>query len=79
MVGTTEGIRTTLLMSSGSEPSLNDDRVGVLTSEGMSPRLDENVSAVIYTDSGENAVQTQNGNLLMSSNWQWHTQNQSQG
>ena len=54
MVGTTEGIRITLLMSSGSEPSLNDDKVGVLTSEGISPSSDENVSAVIYTDSGEN-------------------------
>jgi hypothetical protein len=54
MVGTTEGIRTTLLMSSGSEPSLNDDKVGVLTSDGISPNSVENVSAVIYTDSGEN-------------------------
>ena len=51
MVGTTEGIRMILLMSSGSEPSLNDDKVGVLTSEGISP---SSVSAVIYTDSGEN-------------------------
>jgi hypothetical protein len=41
-------------MSSGSEPSLNDDKVGVLTSEGISPSSDENVSAVMYTDSGEN-------------------------
>jgi hypothetical protein len=41
-------------MSSGSDPSLNDDKVGVLTSEGISPTSDENVSAVIYTDSGEN-------------------------
>ena len=54
MDGTTEGIRTTLLMSSGSEPSLNDDKVGVLTSEGMSPSSVENVSAVMYSDSGEN-------------------------
>ena len=54
MDGTTEGIRTTLLMSSGSEPSLNDDKVGVLTSEGISPSSVENVSAVIYSDSGEN-------------------------
>ena len=53
IVGTTEGIRITLLMSSGSEPSLNDDKVGVLTCEGISPSSDENVSAVIYTDSGE--------------------------
>ena len=53
MVGTTEGIRITLLMSSGSEPSLNDDKVGVLTSEGISPTSDENVSAVIYSESGE--------------------------
>ena len=54
MVGTTEGIRITLLMSSGSEPNLNDDKVGVLTSKGISPRSLENVLAVIYTDSGEN-------------------------
>jgi hypothetical protein len=54
MVGTTEGIQITLLMSSGSEPSLNDDKVGVLTSKGISPISDEKVSAVIYTDSGEN-------------------------
>ena len=40
-------------MSSGSEPSLNDDKVGVLTCEGISPSSDENVLAVIYTDSGE--------------------------
>ena len=51
---TTEGIRTTLLMSSGSEPNLNDDKVGVLTSEGISPSSVENVSAVIYSDSSEN-------------------------
>ena len=54
MVGTTEGIRTTLLMSSGSEPSLNEDKVGVLTSEGISPSSVEKESAVIYTESGEN-------------------------
>ena len=53
MVGTTEGIHITL-MSSGLEPSLNDDKVGVLASEGISPSSDENVSGVIYTDSSEN-------------------------
>jgi hypothetical protein len=45
-------------MSSGSEPSLNDDKMGVLTSEGISqaPSSVEKESAVIYrnTDSGEN-------------------------
>ena len=53
MVGTTEGIHIKL-MSSGLEPSLNDDKVGVLASEGISPSSDENVSGVIYTDSSEN-------------------------
>ena len=53
MVGTTEGIHITL-MSSGSEPSLNNNKVGVLASKGISPSSDENVSAVIYTDSSEN-------------------------
>ena len=53
MVGTTEAIHITL-MPSGSEPSLNNDKVGVLASEGISPSSDENVLAVIYTDSGEN-------------------------
>ena len=53
MIGTTEGVPITLPISSGSEPSLNDDNVGVLTSEGISPSSDEIVSAVIYTDSGE--------------------------
>ena len=53
MIGKTEGVRITLLISSGSEPRLNDDKVGVLSSEGISPSSDENVSAVIYTDSGE--------------------------
>ena len=53
MVGTIEGIFITLMLS-GSEPSLNDDKVGVLASEGISPSLDENVLAVIYTDSSEN-------------------------
>ena len=46
MEGTTEGIRTTL-MSSGSEPSFNDDKVGVLVSEGISPSSIENASAVM--------------------------------
>ena len=54
MVGATEGIRITLLMASDSEPNLNDDKVGVLNSEGMSPSSEKNVSAVIYTDSREN-------------------------
>ena len=58
MVRTTEGICITL-MSSGSEPSLNDDKVGVLASKGISPSSDENVSTVIYTDSSENDL----GNL----------------
>jgi hypothetical protein len=56
MDGTTEGIRTILLMSSGSEPNLNDDKVGVLASEGISPSSIENESAVIYADSGENRL-----------------------
>ena len=30
---------------SGSEPSLNDNKVGVLASEGISPSSDENVLA----------------------------------
>ena len=46
MVGTTEGILITL-MSSGLEPSLNDDKVGVLASKGISPSSDENILAVI--------------------------------
>ena len=53
MVRTTEGIHITL-MSSGSEPSLNNNKVGALASKGISPSSDENILAVIYTDSGEN-------------------------
>ena len=44
--GTTEGIQTTL-MSSSSEPSFNNNKVGVLASKGISPSLIENVSTVI--------------------------------
>lgn len=52
MDGTTEGICTTLHVSSRSEPSFNDDKVGVLASEGISPSSIENASAVTYADSG---------------------------